>query len=203
MYNYKKAMNQNHIFNYFNLIPKLIEKIDQKKIHKIIKLLVSAKRKKGRIFFIGVGGSAGNCSHAVNDFRKICEIECYTPTDNVSELTARINDDGWDSSFKNWLQISKLTSKDILFIFSVGGGNKEKNVSVNLIKAIDYAKNKKSKILGIVGRDGGYTKKKADAVIIIPTIDKKLITPYSESFQSVIWHCLVTHPMLQSKKMKW
>ena len=203
MYNYKKAMNQNHIFNYFNLIPKLIKKIDQKKIHKIIKLLVSAKRKKGRIFFIGVGGSAGNCSHAVNDFRKICEIECYTPTDNVSELTARINDDGWDSSFKNWLQISKLTSKDILFIFSVGGGNKEKNVSVNLIKAIDYAKNKKSKILGIVGRDGGYTKKKADAVIIIPTIDKKLITPYSESFQSVIWHCLVTHPMLQSKKMKW
>ncbi len=203
MYNYKKAMNQNHIFNYFNLIPKLIKKIDQKKIHKIIKLLVSAKRKKGRIFFLGVGGSAGNCSHAVNDFRKICEIECYTPTDNVSELTARINDDGWDSSFKNWLQISKLTSKDILFIFSVGGGNKEKNVSVNLIKAIDYAKNKKSKILGIVGRDGGYTKKKADAVIIIPTIDKKLITPYSESFQSVIWHCLVTHPMLQSKKMKW
>ncbi len=203
MYNYKKAMNQNHIFNYFNLIPKLIKKIDQKKIHKIIKLLVSAKRKKGRIFFLGVGGSAGNCSHAVNDFRKICEIECYTPTDNVSELTARINDDGWDSSFKNWLQISKLTSKDILFIFSVGGGNKEKNVSVNLIKAIDYAKNKKSKILGIVGMDGGYTKKKADAVIIIPTIDKKLITPYSESFQSVIWHCLVTHPMLQSKKMKW
>tara|TARA_Y100000741_G_scaffold264549_1_gene205052 strand:- start:7 stop:597 length:591 start_codon:yes stop_codon:yes gene_type:complete len=196
-------MNQNHIFNYFNLIPKLIKKIDQKKIHKIIKLLVSAKRKKGRIFFLGVGGSAGNCSHAVNDFRKICEIECYTPTDNVSELTARINDDGWDSSFKNWLQISKLTSKDILFIFSVGGGNKEKNVSVNLIKAIDYAKNKKSKILGIVGMDGGYTKKKADAVIIIPTIDKKLITPYSESFQSVIWHCLVTHPMLQSKKMKW
>tara|TARA_B100001741_G_C16524203_1_gene586273 strand:+ start:1155 stop:1745 length:591 start_codon:yes stop_codon:yes gene_type:complete len=196
-------MKHNHILNYFNLIPKLIKKIDQKNIHKIIKFLVSTKRKKGRIFFLGVGGSAGNCSHAVNDFRKICEIECYTPTDNVSELTARINDDGWDSSFKNWLQISKLSSKDILFIFSVGGGNKEKNVSVNLIKAIDYAKNKKSKILGIVGRDGGYTKKKADAVIIIPTIDKKLITPYSESFQSVIWHCLVTHPMLQSKKMKW
>ena len=196
-------MKHNHILNYFNLIPKLIKKIDQKNINKIIKFLVSTKRKKGRIFFLGVGGSAGNCSHAVNDFRKICEIECYTPTDNVSELTARINDDGWDSSFKNWLQISKLSSKDILFIFSVGGGNKEKNVSVNLIKAIDYAKNKKSKILGIVGRDGGYTKKKADAVIIIPTIDKKLITPYSESFQSVIWHCLVTHPMLQSKKMKW
>jgi len=203
LYNYKKKMKHNHILNYFNLIPKLIKKIDQKNIHKIIKFLVSTKRKKGRIFFLGVGGSAGNCSHAVNDFRKICEIECYTPTDNVSELTARINDDGWDSSFKNWLQISKLSSKDILFIFSVGGGNKEKNVSVNLIKAIDYAKNKKSKILGIVGRDGGYTKKKADAVIIIPTIDKKLITPYSESFQSVIWHCLVTHPMLQSKKMKW
>ena len=196
-------MNNNHIFNYFNLIPELIKKIDVKKINKVINYLISVKRKKGRIFFLGVGGSAGNCSHAVNDFRKICEIESYTPTDNVSELTARINDDGWDSSFKNWLQISQLNSKDVLFIFSVGGGNFKKKVSVNLIKAIEYAKIKKSKVLGIVGRDGGYTEKKGDAVIIIPTIDKKLITPYAESFQSVIWHCLVTHPKLQSKKMKW
>jgi len=196
-------MNNNHIFNYFNLIPELIKKIDVKKINKVINYLISVKRKKGRIFFLGVGGSAGNCSHAVNDFRKICEIESYTPTDNVSELTARINDDGWDSSFKNWLQISQLNSKDVLFIFSVGGGNLKKKVSVNLIKAIEYAKIKKSKVLGIVGRDGGYTKKKGDAVIIIPTMDKKFITPYAESFQSVIWHCLVTHPKLQSKKMKW
>ena len=196
-------MNNNHIFNYFNLIPELVKKIDTKKIQRVVNHLISVKRKKGRIFFLGVGGSAGNCSHAVNDFRKICEIESYTPTDNVSELTARINDDGWDSSFRNWLKISQLNSKDVLFIFSVGGGNQKKKVSVNLIKAIDYARNKKSKVLGIVGRDGGYTKKKGDAVIIIPTLDKKLITPYAESFQSVIWHCLVTHPNLQSKKMKW
>ena len=203
MYKYKLAMNNNHVFQYFNLIPELVKKIDTKKIQRVVNHLVSVKRKKGRIFFLGVGGSAGNCSHAVNDFRKICEIESYTPTDNVSELTARINDDGWDSSFRNWLKISQLNSKDVLFIFSVGGGNQKKKVSVNLIKAIDYARNKKSKVLGIVGRDGGYTKKKGDAVIIIPTLDKKLITPYAESFQSVIWHCLVTHPKLQSKKMKW
>ena len=203
MYKYKLAMNNNHVFQYFNLIPELVKKIDTKKIQRVVNHLISVKRKKGRIFFLGVGGSAGNCSHAVNDFRKICEIESYTPTDNVSELTARINDDGWDSSFRNWLKISQLNSKDVLFIFSVGGGNQKKNVSVNLIKAIDYARNKKSKVLGIVGRDGGYTKKKGDAVIIIPTLDKKLITPYAESFQSVIWHCLVTHPKLQSKKMKW
>lgn len=193
----------NHIFNYFSLIPDLIKKIDMKKIDKVINYLISVKKKRGRIFFLGVGGSAGNCSHAVNDFRKICEIESYTPTDNVSELTARINDDGWDSSFKNWLKISQLNSKDVLFIFSVGGGNLKKKVSINLVRAIEYAKIKKSKVLGIVGRDGGYTAKKGDAVIIIPTIDKKLITPYAESFQSVIWHCLVTHPKLQSKKMKW
>ena len=203
MYKYKLAMNNNHVFQYFNLIPELVKKIDTKKIQRVVNHLVSVKRKKGRIFFLGVGGSAGNCSHAVNDFRKICEIESYTPTDNVSELTARINDDGWDSSFRNWLKISQLNSKDVLFIFSVGGGNQKKKVSVNLIKAIDYARNKKSKVLGIVGRDGGYTKKKGDTVIIIPTLDKKLITPYAESFQSVIWHCLVTHPNLQSKKMKW
>ena len=193
----------NHILNYFNLIPELVEKINKTQINKAVDLLSSVKKRKGRIFLLGVGGSAGNCSHAVNDFRKICEIESYTPTDNVSELTARINDDGWDSSFKNWLEISQLNSKDVLFIFSVGGGNLKKKVSINLIKAIEYAKIKKSKVLGIVGRDGGYTAKKGDAVVVIPTVDKKLITPYAESFQSVIWHCLVTHPKLQSKKMKW
>ena len=193
----------NHILNYFNLIPELVEKINKTQINKAVDLLSSVKKRKGRIFLLGVGGSAGNCSHAVNDFRKICEIESYTPTDNVSELTARINDDGWNSSFKNWLEISQLNSKDVLFIFSVGGGNLKKKVSINLIKAIEYAKIKKSKVLGIVGRDGGYTAQKGDGVIVIPTVDKKLITPYAESFQSVIWHCLVTHPKLQSKKMKW
>ena len=196
-------MISSHVNKYFKLIPKLIDKIDLSQIEKAISHLKKVKKNKGRIFFIGVGGSAGNCSHAVNDFRKICNIESYTPTDNVSELTARINDDGWNSSFKKWLEISKLNSKDILFIFSVGGGNLKKKISINLIEAIKLAKKKKCKILGIVGRDGGYAAKNSDTIIIIPNIDNKLVTPYSESFQSVVWHCLVTHPTLQSNKMKW
>ena len=196
-------MISSHVNKYFKLIPKLIDKIDLSQIEKAISHLKKVKKNKGRIFFIGVGGSAGNCSHAVNDFRKICNIESYTPTDNVSELTARINDDGWNSSFRKWLEISKLNSKDILFIFSVGGGNLKKKISVNLIEAIKLAKKKKCKILGIVGRDGGYAAKNSDTIIIIPNIDNKLVTPYSESFQSVVWHCLVTHPTLQSNKMKW
>ena len=196
-------MISSHVNKYFKLIPKLIDKIDLSQIEKAISHLKKVKKNKGRIFFIGVGGSAGNCSHAVNDFRKICNIESYTPTDNVSELTARINDDGWNSSFRKWLEISKLNSKDILFIFSVGGGNLKKKISVNLIEAIKLAKKKKCKILGIVGRDGGYAAKNSDTIIIIPNIDNKLVTPYSESFQSLVWHCLVTHPTLQSNKMKW
>ena len=196
-------MNYKHISKYFSQIPDLIEKIDLKQIDQIIKHLILLKNKKGRIFFLGVGGSAGNCSHAVNDFRKICEIESYTPTDNVSELTARINDDGWNTSLMEWLKISKLNSRDAIFVFSVGGGNIKKNVSMNLVQSIKYAKQKKSKIFGLVGKDGGYTKKMGDAVVLIPTIDKKLITPYAEAFQAVIWHCIVTHPALQSKKMKW
>lgn len=195
--------NNRHVLNYFNQLGSLASIIDKKQIEKLAETLLKIRKKRGRVFFIGVGGSAGNCSHAVNDFRKICEIECYTPTDNVSELTARINDDGWESSFANWLKISNLNSKDALFIMSVGGGNKKRNVSINIIKAIQFAKKVKAKILGIVGRDGGYTKKVGDNVILIPTIDKKLVTPYSESFQSVIWHCLVSHPILQKKKMKW
>jgi len=195
--------NSNHILNYFANIEKLVEKIDKKQIENLAKILKKIRKNKGRIFFLGVGGSAGNCTHAVNDFRKICEIECYTPTDNVSELTARINDDGWESSFANWLKVSNLNLKDAVFIMSVGGGNKKKNVSVNIIKAIQFAKKIRAKVLGIVGRDGGYTKKIGDNVILVPTIDKKLVTPYSESFHSVIWHCLVSHPILQKKKMKW
>tara|TARA_Y100000590_G_scaffold135594_1_gene155195 strand:- start:63328 stop:63924 length:597 start_codon:yes stop_codon:yes gene_type:complete len=195
--------NKNHVLNYFVQIGKLSNKINKKQIEKLATSLANIRKRKGRVFFIGVGGSAGNCSHAVNDFRKICEIESYTPTDNVSELTARINDDGWESAFSNWLKVSKLNSNDAIFVMSVGGGNKEKNVSVNLIKAIQFAKKVKAKVFGIVGRDGGYTKKVGDNVILIPTIDKKLVTPYSESFQSVVWHCLVSHPILQTKKMKW
>ena len=192
-----------HIVNYFQQLGLILNRIDKNQIKKLVKILIKVRNKKGRVFFLGVGGSASNCSHAVNDFRKICEIECYAPTDNVSELTARINDDGWESALANWLKVSNLNSSDAIFIMSVGGGNKQKNVSVNLIKAIKFAKKTGARILGIVGRDGGYTKKVGDNVILIPTIDKKLVTPYCESFHSIVWHCLVSHPLLQIKKMKW
>ena len=162
-----------HTFNYFSKFHLVIEKIKIEKINSLVDEILKIKKNNGRIFFIGVGGSAGNCSHAVNDFRKICEINCYTPTDNVSELTARINDDGWNSSFANWLKVSKLNSKDGIFVMSVGGGNLKKKVSVNIVNAIKYSKLKKAKIFGIVGRDGGYTKKKGDQVILIPTLEKK------------------------------
>jgi len=194
---------KNHVKNYFNQMSSVSNKIDKNQIEKMVRILIKIRKKKGRVFFIGVGGSAGNCTHAVNDFRKICEIECYTPTDNVSELTARINDDGWKSVFSNWLMVSNLKSSDAVFIMSVGGGNYKMNVSVNLIEAIKFAKKRGAKVLGIVGRDGGYTKKVGDNVILIPTINKKLVTPYCESFHSLIWHCLVSHPLLQIKKMKW
>ena len=194
---------KNHVKNYFNQMSSVSNKIDKNQIEKMVRILIKIRKKKGRVFFIGVGGSAGNCTHAVNDFRKICEIECYTPTDNVSEITARINDDGWKSVFSNWLMVSNLKSSDAVFIMSVGGGNYKMNVSVNLIEAIKFAKKRGAKVLGIVGRDGGYTKKVGDNVILIPTINKKLVTPYCESFHSLIWHCLVSHPLLQIKKMKW
>ena len=192
----------NHINNYFAQIGLLSNKINKKQVEQLVKILVRIRKRKGRVFFLGVGGSAGNCSHAVNDFRKICEIECYTPTDNVSELTARINDDGWESSFANWLKISNLNSKDAIFVMSVGGGNKRKKVSVNLIKAIEFSKSRGAKVLGIVGKDGGHTNKFGDLVILIPTVDDSLVTPYCESFQSLLWHCLISHPLLQIKKMK-
>ena len=190
--------------NIFFRSTKLIsEIIDKNQIEKLAQSISKIKKQKGRIFFVGVGGSSANASHAVNDFRKLCEIECYTPTDNVAEFSARINDDGWDSSFSNWLKISNLNKNDAIFIFSVGGGNIKKNVSINLVKSIIYAKKVGAKIFGIVGRDGGETKKKGDNVILIPTIDKDLITPQTESFQSIIWHCLVSHPLLKVEKTKW
>ena len=182
---------------------KTIQLIDHSKINQIAIQLKKVKMNHGRVFFLGVGGSAGNASHAVNDFRKICEIESYSPTDNVSELTARINDDGWDTSYRNWLTISKLSNKDVLFIFSVGGGSKNKNVSLNLIEAIKLAKSKKCKIFGITGPDGGYTKKNANICITIPIINKKNLTAITESFQVIIWHILVSHPALKKNSMKW
>ena len=181
----------------------IIRSIDVGAIEKMADLLVTVKAKGGRIFFLGVGGSAGNCSHAVNDFRKIVGIESYAPTDNVSELTARTNDEGWTTIFAGWLQTSKLSPKDALFIFSVGGGNLEKNISPNLVEALKYAKTVGAKVAGVVGRDGGYTAQVADACVIVPTVNPDNITPHSEAFQAVIWHLLVSHPKLKANQTKW
>ena len=181
----------------------IIDKIDPKDILAMVSDLKDIKEKQGRIFFLGVGGSAGNCSHAVNDFRKILSLESYCPTDNVSELTARINDDGCDTVFIEWLKISKLSKTAAIFVMSVGGGNLEKNISPNLVKALEYGKTVGCKILGIVGRDGGYTAKVADSFVIIPTVSSASITPHTEAFQAVIWHLIVSHPDLQPSLTKW
>ena len=174
----------NYIKDYLDEVKKVVDSIIQNDIQRIVESLVDLRSGGGRVFFLGVGGGAANASHTVNDFRKICGIEAYTPTDNVSELTARTNDSGWESVFVDWLRGSKLTSKDAVFVLSVGGGNLEKNISVNLVRAIDYAKEVRAKIFGIVGRDGGYTAKMADACVIIPTVNPETITPHTESFQS-------------------
>ena len=181
----------------------IIQKIDAATIEKMADLLATVKADEGRIFFLGVGGSAGNCSHAVNDFRKIAGIESYAPTDNVSELTARTNDEGWTSVFAEWLKVSKLAARDALFILSVGGGNLEKNISPNLVEAIKLAKSVGAKVTGVVGRDGGYTAQVADVCVIIPTVNSETVTPHSEAFQAVIWHLLVSHPKLKANQTKW
>ena len=181
----------------------IIQKIDVSKIEKIANLLSGIKKDGGRIFFLGVGGSAGNCSHAVNDFRKITGIESYAPTDNVSELTARTNDEGWNTVFSEWLKISKLNSKDLIFVLSVGGGSLSKNISPNLVEALKYANKIGSKITGIIGRDGGFTAEVADVCVIVPTVNKNNITPHSEAFQAVIWHLLVSHPIIKEQNTKW
>lgn len=181
----------------------IIEKLDVSVIEKMADLIAEVKFDGSRIFFLGVGGSAGNCSHAVNDFRKIVGIESYAPTDNVSELTARANDDGWASIFSEWLKVSKLTPRDMLFIFSVGGGNLQNNISINLVEALKYAKKIGSKVVGVVGRDGGYTAQVADACIIVPTVNLDNVTPHSEAFQALIWHLLVSHPKLKTNQTKW
>lgn len=189
--------------NFFKVFFEVSKIIDQSSIEKLINQIKKVKDKKGRIFFIGVGGSAGNASHAVNDFRKICEIECYSPLDNVSELTARINDEGWKSSISEWLRISKINSRDAIFVFSVGGGDLKKNVSTNIVNAIKYSKKRKAKVFGVVSNKGGYLKKMGDVVVYIPPLSTKLITPIAESYQAVIWHCIVSHPLLQKNKTKW
>ena len=184
-------------------VRQIVDGIDTSKIESMTDLLSSVKLDGGRLFFLGVGGSAGNCSHAVNDFRKIVGMEAYTPTDNVSELTARTNDEGWETVFVEWLKTSRLNEKDAVFVLSVGGGNLEKNVSPNLVRALQYAKEVGARTTGIVGRDGGYTATVADVCVIVPTVNPETVTPHSEAFQAVVWHLLVSHPTLKSNQTKW
>jgi D-sedoheptulose 7-phosphate isomerase len=181
----------------------IIHRLDTAAIEQVASLLAQIKAGGGRLFFLGVGGSAGNCSHAVNDFRKIAGMECYAPTDNVSELTARTNDDGWASVFAEWLKVSRLSAGDALFVMSVGGGDLQRNISPNLVHAIQLAKQVGAKVTGIVGRDGGYTAQAADTCVIVPTVSSETITAHAEAFQAVIWHLLVSHPLLQGRQAKW
>ena len=193
----------NYSSQYMNEAIEIIKKMDLLAIERIAELLSQVKLDGGRIFFLGVGGSAGNCSHAVNDFRKLANIECYSPTDNVSELTARINDEGWEYAYSDWLKISNIKSNDVIFFFSVGGGNIKKNVSINLINAAKFASKKKCKIISIVGKKDGYLYKNSSLSLFIPSLNKDLVTPISESFQSIIWHLLVSHPKIKKNKTKW
>jgi len=191
------------IDQYFTEAKKIIDKIDRGQILKMVSIISETRNNNGRMFILGVGGGAGHASHAVNDFRKICGLEAYTPTDNVSELTARVNDDGWETAYVNWLKISKLNKNDMLLVFSVGGGNLEKNISVNIMKSLELAKKLGTRICGIVGRDGGYTVQVADACVVVPPVNPETVTPHTEAFQAVIWHLLVSHPDLQKYEMKW
>ena len=181
----------------------LIKQIDVPSIEAVADGLAGVRAKNGRLFILGVGGSAGHAGHAVNDFRKICDFEAYAPTDNVAELTARVNDEGWDTCFSEWLKVSRLRKGDAVLVFSVGGGNREKNVSVNLVRSLELAKEVGAKIYGIVGRDGGFTKQVADACVVIPTVSSERVTPHTEGFCAVVWHLLVSHPKLAAKQTKW
>jgi D-sedoheptulose 7-phosphate isomerase len=196
-------MSMDFVTRYFQEVQRVAAGIDTAVVNRVIELMVAVRDGGGRVFILGVGGSAGNAGHAVNDFRKIANFEAYAPTDNVSELTARINDDGWDTSFANWLKGSRLGANDLLLILSVGGGDPERNVSMNLVKALEYAREVGAKITGIVGRDGGYTAKVADACVIVPTISPETVTAHSEAFQAVVWHLFVSDPRLQAAPMKW
>ena len=192
-----------YVERYINEVHQVTEGLDGAEIAKMIRLLIDLRDKGGRLFFLGVGGGAGNASHAVNDFRKICRIESYTPSDNVSELSARVNDEGWDTVFVNWLMGSKLRNTDGVFIFSVGGGNAEKGISANIIQALKYTKETGAKVFGVVGRDGGYTSQVADACVVVPTVNPETVTPHTEAFQVVIWHLIVSHPDMKLSEMKW
>lgn len=197
-YNMKEFIN-----NYLNEVSKIALTIDQNEIQSVANEILKTRDNNGRVFFIGVGGSAGNASHAVCDLRKLTGIECYAPSDNVSELTARTNDEGWDTIFSGWLKVSKLNNKDLIFVLSVGGGSREKNISPGIVNALELAKKRGAKIVGIIGKAEGYTRQVADASILVPTVNDKYITPHSESFQTVLWHLFASLPELKVNATKW
>lgn len=192
-----------HAAQYFGEARQIAEAIDVATIDRMAESLAEVRARGGRLFLLGVGGSAANCSHAVNDFRKLCGIEAYTPVDNVAELTARTNDEGWDTVFAAWLAGSRANEHDAVFVLSVGGGDAEHNISVNLVRALDEAKRRHMHILGVVGRQGGYTRQVGDVVVVIPTVNAARVTPHTEAFQALVWHCLVSHPRLQTAGTKW
>ena len=192
-----------YVAQYIQEATEILNLLDQPAIERIADLLLELREKSGRLFLLGVGGGAGHASHAVCDFRKIAQIEAYAPSDNVSELTARVNDDGWDTCYANWLRGSRLNKDDMVFVLSVGGGNAKKNISVNLVRALDYARAMRAVICGVVGRDRGYTAQVADVCVLVPVVNSSTITPHTESFQAMIWHLLVSHPKLRAAEMKW
>jgi D-sedoheptulose 7-phosphate isomerase len=198
-----RKSNMSHAAVYLEEVCETARRLSSETIEALCDELVKLRERGGRLFIIGVGGSAGNCGHAVNDFRKLCGIEAYAPTDNVSELTARTNDEGWHTVFSEWLKVSRADANDAVLVFSVGGGNLEKNVSPNIVAAVQEAKKAGLRVLGIVGRDGGYTKQQGDVVVVVPTIEASRVTPHAEAFQAVVWHCLVSHPKLQKNATKW
>ena len=196
-------MYKEHIEKFLGEVSDIARQLDRDQINEVINVLSKVRDNKGRLFIIGVGGGAGHASHAVNDFRKLAGIEAYTPVDNVSEITARTNDDGWHTIFSNWLAGSNLNDRDAVMVFSVGGGNLEKNISPNIVEALKYAKQIGAKIVGVVGRDGGYTKQVGDAVVVVPVVNPENVTPHTEAYQAVVWHLIVSHPKFQAQKGKW
>ena len=192
-----------YVKQYFDEAASILERLDQSAVERAADLLLALRERQGRLFLIGVGGGAGHASHAVCDFRKIAGIEAYAPSDNVSELTARVNDDGWETCYANWLRGSRLNKADMVFVFSVGGGDAKKNISANLVHALEHARDVRATICGVVGRDGGFTAQVADACVIVPVVNPFTITPHTESFQALIWHLLVSHPKLKATEMKW
>ncbi len=196
-------MSGDFLRQHFSEVARIAAEMDLDTLDRMVNRLVRLRQEGGRLFFCGVGGSAGNCSHAVNDFRKLAGIEAYSPVDNVSELTARTNDEGWETVFAAWLKVSRASGRDLLFIFSVGGGSREKGISANLVAAVDEAKQRGMDVLGVVGRDGGYTKKRGDLVLVIPPVNPQQVTPHTEAFQAVVWHALVSDPRLMVQENKW